>query len=73
MNPTAISMLSVCLLTATAIAQSTNTDWPVTFDFGGDLRIRQEAFDHIPILADPPGVTRGGENNAFRIRPRIWG
>ncbi|MDD5707975.1 MAG: alginate export family protein [Kiritimatiellae bacterium] len=42
-------------------------------DGGGDLRLREEAFDDIPIAADPPGVTRGGENNAFRIRPRLWG
>ena len=24
-------------------------------------------------MADPPGVTRFGENNYFRIRPRLWG
>jgi hypothetical protein len=45
---------------------------PDTISFGGDLRLRQEAFDDIPIVADPPGVTRGGENDYFRIRPRFW-
>ncbi len=45
--------------------------WRATW--GGDLRIRQEIFDNIPIIADPPAVTRGGKNNYFRIRPRLWG
>ena len=40
---------------------------------GGDLRFRHVHFDDIPIVADPPGVTRGGENHFFRIRPRLWG
>ncbi|MBM4153704.1 MAG: hypothetical protein FJ221_01560 [Lentisphaerae bacterium] len=43
-----------------------------SFDAGGDLRLRQETF-LIPINRDPPGYTRGGENNYFRIRPRVWG
>lgn len=45
----------------------------LTLDGGGDLRVREEMFDNIPIVADPPGITRGGENNTFRIRPRLWG
>lgn len=45
---------------------------PAAFRYGADLRLREEAFDNIPIIADPPGVTRGGENNYFRVRPRIW-
>lgn len=43
------------------------------FRWGGDIRIREEAFDDIPIKADPPGVTRGGKNDFFRFRTRIWG
>lgn len=43
----------------------------VDFRYGADLRLRQEAFDNIPIM--PGGVTRGGNNNYFRIRPRVWG
>lgn len=39
--------------------------------YGFDLRLRQEGFDDIPIK--PGGVTRGGRNNYFRIRPRVWG
>ena len=54
-------------------AAQTAPDEDIQADAGFDLRLRQEAFDHIPLIADPPGVTRGGENNAFRIRPRVWG
>lgn len=41
------------------------------FDIGGDLRIREEAFDKIPITAEPY-VTRGGKNNVMRFRSRLW-
>ncbi len=41
------------------------------FDWGGDIRLRSENFDDIPISAG--GVTRGGENIYFRGRTRIWG
>ncbi|OQA25019.1 MAG: hypothetical protein BWY59_01941 [Verrucomicrobia bacterium ADurb.Bin345] len=40
--------------------------------YGGDIRIREERFDDLPIKADPPGVTRGGENDYFRFRTRLW-
>ena len=66
-------LLAVGLLSGVALAQETPTEAPEIFKWGGDLRIREEAFDHIPIVADPPGVTRGGENNYFRIRSRLWG
>lgn len=39
---------------------------------GGDFRLRQEYFDHIPIRVDPPGETRGGLNNYMRFRTRLW-
>jgi hypothetical protein len=45
---------------------------PSKISFGGDLRLREEYFDSIPIKADPPGVTRNGENNYFRVRTRLW-
>lgn len=44
-----------------------------SFDAGADLRLRMENFDDIPISKDPPGVTRGGKNTYYRIRPRAWG
>ena len=40
--------------------------------WGGDIRIRGVTFDDIPIKADPPGVTRGGQNNFMRFRTRLW-
>ena len=43
------------------------------FRWGADERIREEYFDSLPIKADPPGETRGGENNYFRFRTRVWG
>ena len=48
-------------------------DGSLIFAGGGDLRLRLEAFDDIPIIADPPGITRSGENSYFRIRSRLWG
>jgi len=45
---------------------------PARMTFGGDLRIRNVHFDQIPISADPPGVTRGGENHFWRFRTRLW-
>ncbi len=44
----------------------------VAFRAGGDLRLRQEAFDDIPIRTAEPAVTRGGNNNYFRVRPRLF-
>lgn len=49
------------------------TETAPIFRWGGDIRLRQEYFDEIPIIKDPPGVTRGGENNYFRVRTRLWG
>lgn len=40
---------------------------------GGDIRLRQIYFDNIPLNADPPGITRGGDNSFFRFRTRLWG
>ena len=42
------------------------------FRWGVDERIREEYFDNIPIKTDPPGVTRGGDNDYFRFRTRAW-
>ena len=73
MNQPLTKILVACMLTSAALAQEAVTEKPQWFDWGGDLRIREEAFNDIPIIADPPGITRGGENNYFRIRSRIWG
>ena len=41
-----------------------------TLTFGGDFRLRQEAFNHIPLKTG--GESRGGENDYFRFRTRVW-
>ena len=68
-------LLAGVILAAAAIASAAE---PIALSasaecvFGGDIRIRQVHFDQIPIVADPPGVTRGGENHFFRFRTRLW-
>ena len=63
-----------------AMSQQTNdavlekTDW--SYDFGADLRVRQEMMDNIP--GNPGGAysvlpaKRSGNKNQIRIRPRVW-
>jgi hypothetical protein len=55
-----------------ALAQEGAPTYPILTG-GGDFRLRQEAFDHLPIRVDPPGETRGGHNDYIRVRTRIWG
>ena len=43
---------------------------PLAFRAGGDLRLRQESFDDIPVRTAEPAVTRGGRNDYFRVRTR---
>ncbi len=45
----------------------------VVFRWGGDFRLRQEAFDNIPVKTEAPAVARGGNNNYFRFRTRVNG
>jgi hypothetical protein len=66
-------LIAAGLLSSVALAQEAPKEAQDNFKWGGDLRLRETAFDNIPIIADPPGITRGGENNFFRIRSRIWG
>ena len=73
MNLKLWSILAVVLVSGAALAQQAEAAKTPAFKWGADLRIREEAFDDIPILADPPGITRGGENNYFRFRSRLWG
>jgi hypothetical protein len=46
-----------------------------SFDFGADVRIRQEIYDNVPGLPNG-GVlmdsVRGKYNNRIRFRPRVW-
>lgn len=63
---------SVLVAGAGIAAQEGAPDYP-KLTGGGDFRLRQETFDHIPIKVDPPGETRGGLNNYIRFRTRVWG
>ena len=73
-------MGAVCMLVLlAAVALSSMVAWgedaaaaKPAFRWGADERIREEYFDNIPIKADPPGVTRGGDNDYFRFRTRVW-
>ena len=67
------SILAAGLVSGAALAQQAEAPKTPSFAGGADVRIREEAFDEIPFLADPPGITRGGENNYFRFRSRLWG
>lgn len=65
--------LSGMILAGAALAQEGEAPAFPKLTGGGDFRLRQEIFDHVPILVDPPGETRGGLNNYFRFRTRLWG
>jgi hypothetical protein len=72
----ALRLLGALLFLAAAAPaqeQAQQVEQRLRLDAGFDLRLRQEAYDNVPIIADPPGITRGGENNYFRIRSRYWG
>ena len=65
----------LCSLSAAATLSIAPAVASVDFDFGADLRVREELFENIP------GTTGGGQpktaatrfNNVFRFRPRVWG
>ena len=45
---------------------------PPAFRYGGDVRLRQEIWDDIPIPTESPAVTRKGLNNTYRLRTRVF-
>lgn len=60
-----MTTVAMATLGALAGAYAAETEAPPMFRLGADLRLRQERFDHYP--AGPQG-----ENDYFRIRPRVW-
>jgi hypothetical protein len=64
--------LGAMVISGTAAAQEEGAPAFPKWTGGGDLRLRQEQFDHVPIKVDPPGETRGGLNNYIRFRTRLW-
>ncbi len=65
--------LGVLTWTAGTLLGAPAADAPPTFESGGDLRLRQEYYDRIPVRLDPPGEARGGLNHYLRVRGRAWG
>ncbi len=43
-----------------------------SFRYGGDIRLRQELWDDIPLPTETPLVTRNGFNNTYRLRSRAF-
>lgn len=67
-------MRFAALLAALTLAQATLAG--VDFDFGADLRIRQEIMDNVPGLPEggrASAVVAGKYKNWIRFRPRVWG
>jgi hypothetical protein len=61
---------------AAAAEKTPVSEWAgesLNLTLGGDIRIREIYFDEIPIKADPPGITRNGDNHFFRFRTRLYG
>jgi SSS family solute:Na+ symporter len=67
----------LCLAPVAAFA-----DEPFEFNFGGDMRVRQEIMDNVPGMPGIPGENAGGVllhrkarpyTNQVRFRPRVWG
>lgn len=48
----------------------------IEFDWGADLRVRQEIFHNVPQAVNGvlgrPGMVRGKTKNMFRFRPDVW-
>jgi hypothetical protein len=64
--------LRLSLLTLLLTAGSARAENITAVRYGGDERARWEYFDHIPSKVDVPAYSRGGENDYFRFRTRLW-
>ena len=67
---------AAALAAAAAFADGAEAEESDMFDFGADLRIRQELMDNVPGLPGGgllPRAPRSGYRNHVRFRPRVWG
>jgi hypothetical protein len=66
--------VAILLAGAAATAGAQGASYP-SFKGGGDLRVRQEIFDDIPVKgrSGVAQVSRFGDNSYLRVRPRLWG
>ena len=71
-----IQIFSFVAILATSLLAAERQEQGLEFDFGADLRVRQEMMDNIP--GNPGGIysvspaARGVNKNQIRIRPRVW-
>ena len=63
----AAAMLAAAVLAADAVEEKASP-----FRYGGDIRLRQELWDDIPLPTEEPIVTRNGYNNTYRLRSRVF-
>ena len=63
----AASMLAAAVFAADAVEEKASP-----FRYGGDVRLRQELWDDIPIPTEEPIITRKGYNNTYRLRSRVF-
>lgn len=56
-----------------AILTTANAQEKPIFRYGGDIRLRQEIWDEIPLPTDNPSIARNGYNNSYRLRTRLYG
>jgi hypothetical protein len=64
-----VGLVAVVWLVALGVAWS--EEQASAIRYGADERIREEYFDSLPVKSG--AYTRGGENNYFRFRTRVWG
>ncbi len=71
MKTTSISF-AAALFAAAVFAADAVKENASSFRYGGDIRLRQELWDDIPLPTEDPIVTRNGFNNTYRLRSRAF-
>ena len=64
--------IAAAMLAAAVLAADAVEDEASSFRYGGDIRLRQELWDDIPIPTEEPIVTRNGYSNTYRLRSRVF-
>ncbi len=64
--------IGAAMLAATVLAADAVEEKSSPFRYGGDIRLRQELWDDIPLPTETPIVTRNGFNNTYRLRTRAF-
>ena len=64
--------IGAAMLAATILAADAVEEKASPFRYGGDIRLRQELWDDIPLPTESPIITRNGFNNTYRLRTRAF-